>query len=193
MTLKVGDKAQPIKGVKQDGEEVDLDLSEKVVLYFYPEDNTPGCTTEACQFRDDLADYQEMGATVVGVSTDDAESHRKFAQENRLNFTLIADPDKTIAGAYDALGRTGRAQRVTYVIENGAISHVFPKVNPNGHSRQVWMALFGSANGPQKQGAPAGDKATDKGEETDYDVEKAWEDIALGLGQRFRVIAVAID
>ncbi|MFQ6019321.1 MAG: peroxiredoxin [Dehalococcoidia bacterium] len=193
MTLKVGDKAQPIGGVNQDGEEVELDMSGKVVLYFYPEDDTTGCTTEACQFRDDLPDYQEMGATVVGVSTDDAESHRRFAQQQRLNFTLIADPDKAIVSAYDVLDRGDRAQRVTYVIENGLISHVFPKVNPNGHSREVWMTLFGRANGPPKRGDLAKNEAVSEGEEIHYDVEKASEDIAHGLGQRFRDIAIAID
>ena len=106
-----------------------------VVLYFYPKDETVGCTAEACAFRDNLEAIADLGAVVVGVSVQDAASHRDFAAHHRLNFGLVADPDKRIAKAYDALGFLGVARRITYLIDpEGRIRDAYrSEVDPKGH------------------------------------------------------------
>jgi peroxiredoxin Q/BCP len=142
--LQVGDRVPEIVARDQDGQKVRLGFEGVAVLYFYPEDETPGCVTEACQFRDDLPDYQEMGARVVGVSTDDVTSHRHFAEKHQLTHPLLSDPGGEISRRFGVLDENGRARRVTFVITDGVITRVFPRVNPNGHSRDVWMALFGA-------------------------------------------------
>ncbi|MCS7197627.1 MAG: peroxiredoxin [Candidatus Bipolaricaulota bacterium] len=141
MALPVGTPAPRIDTVDQDGKRVTLDFQGLTVLYFYPKDDTPGCTAEACSFRDDLSEFVRRGVKVYGVSTDDAESHKKFAQKYGLNFTLLADPDKKICRAYDVLNFLGFAQRVTFIIKDGVIVRVFPKVSPDGHSREVLQVL----------------------------------------------------
>jgi len=121
----------------------------KVVLYFYPKDDTPGCTTEACSFRDNLGRVQALGAVVLGVSPDTVESHRKFAEKHGLHFTLLADPETTTAQAYGVwVEKTmyGRAhmgiERTTFIIdEQGIIRRVFPKVKVEGHTDEVIEAL----------------------------------------------------
>ena len=92
-----------------------------VVLYFYPKDETMGCTAEACAFRDDLSALREMDAEVVGVSVQDAASHRLFAEKHSIPFRLVADPGKRIAKAYEALGFLGLARRVTYLIDSEGV------------------------------------------------------------------------
>ncbi len=141
MALAEGTVAPKIETVDQDGKRVTLDFQGITVLYFYPKDDTPGCTAEACSFRDDLQEFVRRGIRVYGVSTDDAESHKKFAQKYGLNFTLLADPNKKICRAYDVLNLLGFAQRVTFIIKDGVIARVFPKVSPNGHSHEVLQAL----------------------------------------------------
>jgi peroxiredoxin Q/BCP len=121
----------------------------KVVLYFYPKDDTPGCTTEACSFRDNLGRVQALGAVVLGVSPDTVESHRKFAEKHGLQFTLLADPEATTAQAYGVWVKKtmyGRAhtgiERTTFIIdEQGIIRRVFPKVKVEGHTDEVIEAL----------------------------------------------------
>lgn len=121
----------------------------KVVLYFYPKDDTPGCTTEACSFRDNLGRVQALGAVVLGVSPDTVESHRKFAEKHGLQFTLLADPDTTTAQAYGVwvkktmYGREHMGiERATFIIdEAGIIRRVFPKVKVEGHTDEVIEAL----------------------------------------------------
>jgi len=141
MVLDVGKHAPQIETLDQSGNRVRPNLKGKTVLYFYPKDDTPGCTKEACAFRDDLTEFQKLGVKVYGVSTDDAESHRKFVEKYGLNFTLLADPDKKIARQYGVLSEKGYASRVTYLIENETIKHVWPQVNPEGHSREVLEKL----------------------------------------------------
>ena len=141
MALAEGTVAPKIETVDQDGKRVTLDFQGVTVLYFYPKDDTPGCSAEACSFRDDLREFERRGVKVYGVSTDDAASHKKFAQKYGLNFPLLADPEKKICRDYDVLNFLGFAQRVTFIIKDGVIKKVFPKVNPNGHSREVLAAL----------------------------------------------------
>jgi thioredoxin-dependent peroxiredoxin len=120
-----------------------------VVLYFYPRDDTPGCTTEACKFRDDYSIYQENGVVILGVSPDPVKNHTKFKKKFELPFTLLADPDHKIADAYGVWGPKkfmGKAfdgiYRTTFLIgPNGDILKVFENVKPDGHSAQVLAAL----------------------------------------------------
>ena len=116
-----------------------------VILYFYPRDNTPGCTKEACAFRDDFAAFKKKGAVVLGVSTDSAKSHDKFAEKYQLPFTLVADEDKKIVQAYGAWGEKsflGRkyqgTYRVTFLIgPDGRIKKIWPAVKPAEHAEEV--------------------------------------------------------
>ena len=120
-----------------------------VVLYFYPKDDTPGCTTEACNFRDARTDYEKAGAVVLGVSPDDAKSHKKFVDKHGLDFTLLADPEKAAIQAYDVwkeknmYGKKSMGvERTTFVIDaKGVIRKVFAKVKVDGHSDKVLAAL----------------------------------------------------
>jgi peroxiredoxin Q/BCP len=135
------------------GEEVSLSSyrGKKVVLYFYPKDNTPGCTTEACSFRDDYSDIISAGAVVLGVSPDTVRSHDKFKLKFELPFALLSDPDHAVAELYGAWGEKkmyGRTYmgiiRSTFIIdEGGIIVKVFSKVKPKDHSQQVLAALGG--------------------------------------------------
>jgi peroxiredoxin Q/BCP len=144
--LKVGDKAPDFTLMDERGLPVSLkDFLGKhlVVLYFYPKDFTPGCTAEACSFRDDYKAYEERGAVVVGVSLDSVESHAKFSEHHSLPFTLLSDNRKEVAKAYGVLGTGGfLAKRVTFIIDrNGSIAGIFPKVDVKQHSQEVLEAL----------------------------------------------------
>lgn len=120
-----------------------------VVLYFYPKDDTPGCTTEACSFRDDYAVYGDAGVVILGVSPDTPKSHAKFKEKYNLPFTLLADEGHAVCEMYGVWGLKkfmGREYegvlRTTFLIdENGIIKKVFPKVKPDGHSAEVLAAL----------------------------------------------------
>jgi len=147
MALEVGVKAPEFSAESDSGEIVKLsDLRGKVVvLYFYPKDDTPGCTQEACAFRDLKSRFEEAGAVIYGVSRDDIRSPAKFRDKHGLNFPLLSDPDGQICQAYDVLkeknmyGRkTIGIERTTYVIDrDGAIAAVFPKVKVDGHAEEV--------------------------------------------------------
>lgn len=113
-----------------------------VVLYFYPRDGTPGCTEEACAFRDAWDRLEEAGAVVVGVSTDDVDSHRAFAREHELPFPLLADPEGRIADAYGVDRSLGFVRRVTFVIDGGGVvRRVFEDVDPGVHVEEVLEVL----------------------------------------------------
>jgi thioredoxin-dependent peroxiredoxin len=120
-----------------------------VVLYFYPKDDTPGCTTEACAFRDDYSVYAAAGVTILGVSPDSPKSHTKFKEKYHLPFTLLADEDHKVCELYGAWGPKkfmGREYegvlRTTFVIDpDGMVAKVFPGVKPDGHSAEVLAAL----------------------------------------------------
>ena len=149
--LSVGDKAPGFRTTDQDGEPVSLSdfKGKKVVLYFYPKDDTPGCTKEACGFRDGWSKFRRRKIAVLGVSVDDAKSHRKFADKYSLPFTLLADTDKKIVNDYGVWGEKsmyGRkymgTNRVTYLIdEKGKIAAVWPKVKVADHVEEVLEAI----------------------------------------------------
>lgn len=142
--LEPGSVAPDFEAQDQEGEPWSLaDLRGKpVVLYFYPMDDTPGCTAEACGFRDEAAARERAGAVVLGVSTQDAASHRRFAAKHRLDFPLLVDRGKRICKAYGALGLTGLAKRVTYLIgPDGRVARVWGTVDARHHSQEVLAAV----------------------------------------------------
>ena len=149
--LKAGDPAPDFTLVSDGGQEVSLSdyRGQKVVLYFYPKDDTPGCTAEACAFRDDHSDIVAAGAAVLGVSPDTIKSHDKFKAKYNLPFALLSDPDHQVADMYGAWGEKkmfGKSYegilRSTFIVdEEGKIVKVFPKVTPKDHSREVLAAL----------------------------------------------------
>lgn len=113
-----------------------------VILYFYPKDDTPGCTKEACSFRDDLEKFRAADVEILGVSTDSVASHEAFAGKYRLNFPLLADEKKEVAGRYGALSEKGYASRMTYLIDReGIIRRIIPNVKVDGHSEELQRAL----------------------------------------------------
>jgi len=143
MPLAVGSDAPAFTVKDTNGNTVSLsDFKGKtVVLYFYPKDDTPGCTKQACSFRDANDLYQSKDVVVLGVSIDDEASHQAFTQKYNLNFPLLADTNKTLTTAYDVDGG-GYAKRVTYVIDgNGKITHVDSSVNTSTHASDVLAAL----------------------------------------------------
>jgi len=141
-TPKVGDKAPAFSAQDQDGKTVKLsDFAGKqaVLLYFYPKDQTPGCTKEACGFRDSLADLKKKGVAVLGVSRDDAESHKKFIAKESLNFPLLVDTDGKITEAYGA-GMEGKkmSRRVSFLIDkDGKIVHVTDAPSADKHLAEM--------------------------------------------------------
>ncbi len=149
--LKVGQKAPDFTVIDDKGEKVKLaDLKgKKVVLYFYPKDDTPGCTKEACAFRDGIDKIKKRGAVVLGVSADSVESHKKFKSKFDLNFPLLADTEKKMIEAYGVWKEKSMygkkymgIERTTFVIdENGKIAQIFPKVKVDQHYDEVLEAL----------------------------------------------------
>jgi peroxiredoxin Q/BCP len=146
-TLKIGDEAPAFKTVDQDGNPISLSdyTGKKVILYFYPKDDTPGCTAEACNLRDNYDLLLKKGYKIIGVSADDEKSHKKFIEKYVLPFPLIPDKDKSILKAYGAWGRKnlyGKEYdgilRTTYVIsEKGLIEKIFNKVDTKNHTEQI--------------------------------------------------------
>ena len=145
--LKEGDKAPEIKAKDQNGEDITLAQfkGKKVVLYFYPKDMTPGCTTESCNLRDNYAALQKKGFEIIGVSADDEKRHQKFIEKYDLPFPLIADVDKKVIEDYGVWGEKkfmGKTydgiHRTTFVIdENQKIERVFDKVKTKAHAEQI--------------------------------------------------------
>jgi thioredoxin-dependent peroxiredoxin len=151
LILKEGDKAPDFAASTQSGDKVALSdfRGKRVVLYFYPKDDTPGCTKEACGFRDAFAMIKQRGAVVLGVSTDSAKSHAKFVEKYKLPFMLLADEDKQIVQAYGVWGPKsfmGRkylgTHRVTFLIgPDGRIQKIWPEVKAAEHAPEVLAAL----------------------------------------------------
>ena len=149
--LKVGDKAPEFKGVDQNGNAVDLNqyAGKKVALYFYPKDDTPGCTAQACNLRDNFDVLKDKGIEVLGVSTDSVKSHAKFIDKFKLNFTLIADENKEIVEMFGVWGLKkfmGReymgTNRTTFLIdEKGMIEGIISKPKTNAHAEEILAIL----------------------------------------------------
>jgi peroxiredoxin Q/BCP len=142
--LAVGTPAPEFTAVAHDGQKVDLAKlkGRYVVLYFYPMDDTPGCTKEACEFRDNWGQLQKRGVAVYGVSTQDLTSHKAFAQKYSLPFPLLPDPKGELAGKYKVPVTGGVARRITDLIgKDGKIEHVWPAVNPVGHAAEVLAVI----------------------------------------------------
>lgn len=153
MKPRPGDIAPDFSGLTTDGSRVRLQdyRGRKLVLYFYPMDDTPGCTAQACSLRDRYAEIEAKGAAVLGVSAQGVESHDRFTRKHELNFPLLADTGRAVARAYGAIGgglggtlrgMLGMAERVTFVIdEQGRIAHVIDNVNTKDHAGQVLALL----------------------------------------------------
>lgn len=149
--LKVGSKAPVFKGSNQNGEEISLsDFSgKKLILYFYPKDNTPGCTDESCDLSDNYDFWLKKGYEVVGVSPDSVKSHRSFSEKFDFRFNLIADTEKEILQAYGVWGEKNMygkkymgVLRTTFIIdENGIITEIFEKVDTKNHSEQILKTI----------------------------------------------------
>ncbi len=151
MALNVGDPAPDFTLLDGDGNSVSLSdfKGQRVVLYFYPRDNTSGCTKEACGFRDQYAEYQDQNVVILGVSTDDAKAHTKFTQKHSLPFPLLCDTEATVATAYECYGlkkMMGKEymgiNRSTFVIgADGCLEKIYRKVKPEPHAEQVLADL----------------------------------------------------
>jgi peroxiredoxin Q/BCP len=147
MKLEIGQAAPAFNALNQNSESVSLDqfTGKKVVLYFYPKDDTPGCTAEACDLRDNHNRFLEAGYVVLGVSPDDAKKHQKFIAKFELPFDLLADTDQSVANAYGVWvekSMYGRKYmgiaRTTFIIdENGIISDIIEKVDTKAHTKQI--------------------------------------------------------
>jgi peroxiredoxin Q/BCP len=147
MELNIGDKAPDFKAKDQDGNEIKLGdfKGKKIVLYFYPKDNTPGCTAQACNLRDNYEELQKQGYIVIGVSQDSEKSHKKFIEKQNLPFPLIADEDHTVHNLYGTWGEKkmyGKTymgtKRTTFVIdEDGKIEDIIEKVKTKEHTTQI--------------------------------------------------------
>ena len=155
--MKVNDKAPEFTLPDQNGEEISLKQyrGKYVVLYFYPRADTPGCTIEACEFRDSYKKMQKSGAILLGISPDTAKAQNKFAEKFSLPFTLLGDADKKVAIAYDNLKEKNMygkkvmgVARTTFIIgPDGKIVHIFEKVKPEGHAEEVLEYLKGAMKG----------------------------------------------
>jgi peroxiredoxin Q/BCP len=147
MNLKIGDKAPDFEGKNQNNESVKLSsfIGEKVVLYFYPRDNTPGCTAQACNLKDNFNELSRKGYKIIGVSSDSIKSHKKFEEKYSLPFDLISDEDKAIHKSYGTwieksmYGRKymGTARWTFIIDENGIISNIIEKVKTKEHTNQI--------------------------------------------------------
>ena len=147
MSLSVGDTAPDFTALNQKGEDITLSKyrGKKLVLYFYPKDDTPTCTVEACNLRDNIGSLTGKGFEVIGVSTDDVKSHDKFANKFSLPFTLVADTDKKIVEAYGVWAEKSMfgnkymgIKRTTFIIdEKGKIEHIIDKVSSKNHTAQI--------------------------------------------------------
>jgi peroxiredoxin Q/BCP len=143
MPLESGDIAPEVVALNQNDETVRVDGETPTVLYFYPKDETPGCTTEARQFQAELESYRDAGVTVYGVSVDTPDDHRAFCEAEGLDFDLLADPDGEVADAFDVDRReSGVTERTTFALADGEVYAVYEDVDPDGHARAVLQDLL---------------------------------------------------
>ena len=141
MTLNVGDQISEVSAPNQQGETMTLSFNEPTVVYFYPRDDTPGCTTEAVQFNESLSQYEAIGAEVYGVSTDSVDSHSSFCNKYDLELNLLADPEGVVATHFNLDVSSGKAARTTFIVSSGSIQAVYNDVKPDGHSDVVFSKL----------------------------------------------------
>jgi peroxiredoxin Q/BCP len=140
MDIKEGELFPDFKLESDDGKEVSMsDLKgKKSIVYFYPKDDTPGCTKEACSFRDNINSFKSLGIPVFGISVDSIESHKKFKSKYSIPFTLLSDSAKKLVTKLGIKSLTGSASRVTFVLdENGKIIKIYPKVSPDKHAEEI--------------------------------------------------------
>lgn len=143
MPLSEGDPAPEVSLPNQHGETVTPAFEEPTVVYFYPEDGTPGCTTEAEQFMLEREAYEDAGVEVYGISMDTVEEHAEFAAEQGLEFDILADPEGEAVDAFDVeRDPSDRAVRTTFVLADGEVAAVYEGVDPDGHPRDVMMDLL---------------------------------------------------
>ena len=153
--LALGEKAPDFTLLNQDGAEIRLSdyYGKKVILYFYPKDNTPGCTRQACAFAQNYAQFAALNTVVIGISKDSVSSHQKFAEKNGLPFILLSDPERLAIEAYDVwkekkqYGKVSMGVvRTTYVIdEHGCIEKIMPKVKPDTNAAEILAYLSENA------------------------------------------------
>ena len=141
MVLEPGSAVPDVVAANQHGERVRPDFETPTVLYFYPKDDTPGCATEARGFEDAFERYEQYGVSVYGVSTDDVESHREFAESESLSFDLLADPEGTVADAFGVELVDGHARRTTFAVAYGQVVGLYEGVRPDGHAKDVLRDL----------------------------------------------------
>ena len=136
-TLSEGRELPEFTIKNQYGEEVESSEIQNAVIYFYPKANTPGCTKEACNFRDSIEELNQAELEVYGVSTDSVETQRRFSREQELNFELLADEDGELAEKFGVMRPTGFPQRTTFIVREGEVREVFEKVDPENHVQDV--------------------------------------------------------
>ncbi|KKP38366.1 MAG: bacterioferritin comigratory protein, peroxiredoxin Q/BCP [Candidatus Peregrinibacteria bacterium GW2011_GWF2_33_10] len=149
--LKIGDQAPAFTILNQNNEKISLTnfLGQWVVLYFYPKDNTPGCTVEACTFSDNLNEFKKLKAVILGVSADSTQSHRKFIEKKNLKIMLLSDEDHKVLKNYEAWGEKSLYGKIffgiirsTFLIDpQGKIAHIWRKVKPSGHTQEIQKIL----------------------------------------------------
>ncbi|MBU5690293.1 MAG: thioredoxin-dependent thiol peroxidase [Candidatus Aenigmatarchaeota archaeon] len=149
--MKVGDPVPDIKVKDMNGKDINLKdfKGKKLVVYFYPKDDTPGCTVEACSFRDNNEKIEKMGAKVIGISADSIDSHKKFSSKHKLSFMLLSDSEHKLAEAFGVWKQKSfmgkkffGIERSTFIIdEKGKIAYIFQKVKPQGHAEEVIKVL----------------------------------------------------
>ena len=154
--MKVNDKAPNFALLDEEGQKVSLNdfKGETVVLFFFPKADTPGCTIEACGFRDAFKKIEKAGARVLGISADTPQAQKKFKEKYKLPYTLLADPEKKVVNAFGVLKEKNMygkkvmgIERTTFVIDGqGRVAHIFPKVKPEGHAEEVLATLKEAAS-----------------------------------------------
>lgn len=135
--IEKGDSLPDFELENQHGEIVKSENIENAIIYFYPKADTPGCTKEACGFRDSIEALDRESLEVYGISTDNVEEQKKFAEKYGLNFDLLADKEGGVTKKFGVITDSGHAERTTFVIENGEVDKVFRKVDPEGHVEEV--------------------------------------------------------
>jgi peroxiredoxin Q/BCP len=142
MALEPGDPTPEVRAPTQNGDVIEPDWTGVSVVYFYPRDDTPGCTTEAEQFQTELESYRDADVAVYGVSVDDVDSHAEFAAEYGIEFDLLADSDGEVVDAFEVERTRGVASRTTFVVVDRVIQAVYTGVDPDGHARNVLADLL---------------------------------------------------